>query len=221
MVAASAVAHLAVLALVGLSAPKLAFRVSPPEPAIEVWLTPDLTPLVNRRTTPPAVLRPAQTGLAPIRPARPLPFEATALKRQPQKTPPAQPTQPTQPTQGRASQGEIAGGAHAPHSSPVGVEGGGGGVEGALRTSVGCDFEKTAHLTPEESEKCNQHYGEEARRQGSFNGIDPLKRGRFDAQAAADERRRAARTGPMQQPIEACGAVGCLPDSAITHFTPH
>jgi hypothetical protein len=25
----------------------------------------------------------------------------------------------------------------------------------------------------------------------------------------------------MQQPIEACGAVGCLPDSAITHFTPH
>jgi hypothetical protein len=48
-----------------------------------------------------------------------------------------------------------------------------------------------------------------------------LKRGRFDAQAAADERRRAARTGPMQQPIEACGAVGCLPDSAITHFTPH
>jgi hypothetical protein len=51
MVAASAVVHLAVLALVGLSAPKLAFRVSPPEPAIEVWLTPDVTPLVHRRTS--------------------------------------------------------------------------------------------------------------------------------------------------------------------------
>ena len=86
---------------------------------------------------------------------------------------------------------------------------------------IGCDFDKIPHLTPEEREKCNQHYGEVARRQGSFNGIDPLKRGRFDAQAAADERRRAARTGPMQQPIEACGAVGCLPDSAIGHFTPH
>jgi hypothetical protein len=75
------------------------------------------------------------------------------------------------------------------------------------------------HLNASERERCNEKFGEMARRAPAFNGIDPLKRGRFDDQAAADERRRAARTGPLGQPVDcSSGDASCLPDSAIGHW---
>jgi hypothetical protein len=60
-----------------------------------------------------------------------------------------------------------------------------------------------------------------------------LKRGRFDAQAAADDRRRADRTGAMRPGITPCGegpgpgvggsnlGAGCLSDSASAHIPLH
>ena len=92
---------------------------------------------------------------------------------------------------------------------------GGQGVREALRTTVGCDADRVVHLTPAEQARCNQSVGEMAKKQGPFNGIDPLKRGRFDAQAEADERRRAAREGPMESPVDCNLYASCLPPSAI------
>ena len=230
IVAVSALAHVVVLALVGLSAPKLVFKDLPPERAIYVWLSPDLTRRThtsNNRPAPKASSAPAASAPArasptarPVRPvAAPTPHPASPRPAPPAPPikAPAAPSAPSAPT--------VPGGAPAGRSSALAtVEGEGGGAEQALRTSVGCDYEHMVHLSPAERDKCSQSIGATAKRAPTFNGIDPAKRARFDEQVAADERRRAARTGPMAQPIGACEGQqsnlggGCLSDSAIGHL---
>jgi hypothetical protein len=110
-----------------------------------------------------------------------------------------------------------------------------GSVQGALRTSVGCDVEDQAvlRLTPAERDKCSQTVGVQGRAAPAFMGVDPGKRSRFDLQAESDERRRADREGPMRQLVTRCGETfesrtspsnlggGCLPDSADVRISPH
>ncbi len=209
IVAASAAVHLLILSVVGFSAPKLFLPAMPPGTAIEVWLTPDLTPKTHK-----AKLRPVA---ATETPARPLPVSRPVR-------PVAVPSPIRAPAPPLKTAPTLTGVVGAPGSRPApsgppALEGPGGGAEEALRTSVGCDYERMVHLNASERERCNQKIGEMARRAPAFNGMDPLKRGRFDDQAAADERRRAARTGPLGQPVDcSSGNASCLPDSAIGHL---
>jgi len=61
----------------------------------------------------------------------------------------------------------------------------GQGVQGALRSRIGCDA-LAAHLTAEEKDRCNQRFGQEALKGPKF--IDPIpeeKRAYYDAIQAA------------------------------------
>ena len=95
------------------------------------------------------------------------------------------------------------------------------GVRAFLRGTVGCESADAVHLTAEERARCNERFAQDARGAQPFSGIDPDKRGAYSVQAAADERKRAAREGMGASPIVSCSGVGsnmgvgCLPDSAM------
>jgi hypothetical protein len=211
-IAVSLLVHAVVFALIGFNAPRLIAPALPPLDATNVWLIPRLTPEAHKpaehKTAAPASATPSKTISAKPQKAEapsPAPAQRAAAPSAPPSGPGAEKGSPPAPA---AIQGE-------------------GGVQEALRTSVGCDFDKTVHLTPAERDRCNQTTGEQARAAPVFSGIEALKRGRFDDQAAADERRRASRTGPLQQPMPACEGPGsnlggaCLPDSAMAHIHQH
>ncbi len=165
--AASVVAHVGVLALIGLSAPRLSIR-EPPRPPAVVWLMPHFA-LRSSSRAPRAANRAAEPILLSSHQATP-PTLAPSL--------PA-PTPPAMPPPGAIAAGS-AGGAQG-----VG-EGSSEGVRGALRAGVGCDLTDAVHLTPEEKRRCSQRVGEEARRGPKF--IDPIpaeKRAYYDAIQAA------------------------------------
>jgi hypothetical protein len=215
-VVVSLLAHVVVFALIGLNAPKLVAPAMQALPATDVWLMPRLTPEIHK---------PAEHHSEAAR-AAPLTSTPKLVKPKKAEAPsPIQAAQANTPAQLPAAASGGGRGAPAPPAS-AGVEDG-KGVQEALRTSVGCDYDKTVHLTPSEKDRCSQHYGEVAKKGSVFSGIDPLKRGAFDAQAAADERKRANRTGPVPQPLIACDGPGsnlggaCLPDSAIAHLRQH
>lgn len=208
----SVLAHVLVLAAIGLSVPRMVLPPAPPQ-TYAVWLTPRLT---LERAKPP---RPSKARPAPVRPAeaRPSPRAPTFRDR----------TQAPSPLGAPAASAE---GPAARGAPPQPDADDGRGVQEALRTSVGCEFDKSVRLTPQERDRCNQRYGETARAASAFTGIEPAKRSRFDAQADRDERRRAGRTGPVQQLTVPCGgpdaveveggglASGCLPKSSILHI---
>jgi hypothetical protein len=151
----SVLAHLLMFIVIAVNVPKMVFRDQPTATA-NVWLMPRLT-LQNRLSRPrTATAAPGAPMLSAAKaaasPASPAPAPAA-----PQSSTPAAP---------------IAGGAPAA----------GAGVQGALRTSIGCDIGHTAHLTPEEKDRCNQRMGEEAHKGPKFiDVIPPEKRAYYDA----------------------------------------
>ena len=213
-IALSLAVHLVLLAMVGFNAPKLMAPNLAPPPATDIWLMPRLTPLSH---TPPERRAAARR----------------TLPAQPKAEPPKPEQRPTSPHAANARPAQAAPeAAAAPAASgavkgPPPAPGDQTGVQEALRTSVGCDFEKTVRLTRAERDRCNQTIGEQARAAPAFSGIEINKRARFDAQADADERRRANRTGPMQEQVVGCAGegsnfgLGCLSDSAVMHVHPH
>jgi hypothetical protein len=213
-IAVSLAAHLVILAMIGLYAPGLIYREPPPLKATNVWLMPRLT--LNQHAPPQ---HQAVVQKTPLPAAAPAPTKAV-VKPSPAPTSVPSPA-PTAAGPGRSPAAGPKFGAPPVEVGPT------GGTRDALRTSVGCDADPVVHLTPGERDKCNQKVGEMAKRSPAFNGIDPLKRGRFDDQATADERRRAARDGPLEEVMPACTGPGsnlggaCLPDSAIAHIHQH
>jgi hypothetical protein len=202
---ASLVAHVVVLAIIGLNVPRPVYREPPPLKTANIWLMPRLTPEQHKpaehavvRAPPHPISTPKPSPPAP----RPSPIQNAA----------------TAATAATAAPGKAAPVVGVPPGPPpnAGIEGG-QGMRDVLRTTVGCDADHVLHLTPAEQARCNQLVGEMARKQPSFVGIDPLKRGRFDAQADADERRRAAHEGPMESPVDCNLYANCLPPSAIKH----
>jgi hypothetical protein len=206
-IGASVLAHVAVLALIGASVPRM---ILPPTPTLshDVWLMPRLT-LERAAQTRPSKARPAETRASPRAPIE--------REREPVPSPLSAPVATAEASAPAAAKG----------APPLAGADDGQGVQEALRTSVGCDFDKSVHLSPGERERCNQRYGETAHAAPSVSGMDPAKRGRFDAEAEADERRRADRTGPLKELVVPCSGEGsnlgggCLPDSAILHLHPH
>jgi hypothetical protein len=221
-IAVSVLAHVAVLAIVGLAVPKMVLREPPPIQATDVWLMPPLT--LNQHK--PGEHKAAQAKLAALPATVKAPNPAPTAKPAPSAKPPQAPAQAAQ-GQGRP-QAALGSGKALPEPPSAGADEN-GSVQEALRTSVGCDYDRPMHLTPGEVDRCNQTAGGQARSAKAFVGIDPLKRGRFDEQVAADERKRADRTGPMRDMMIPCNspdavsvehtnlAAGCLPKSAVAH----
>ena len=207
-IGASVFVHVIVLAIIGLNIPRPVYREPPPVQTTNIWLMPRLTPeqhkpAEHRAAAARQLIAPAPPKVVKPSPA-PAPIQSAAA---PGRAPPS-------------------GQKPAPAPTNVGVDGG-QGVRDALRTSVGCDADRVVHLAPGERDRCSEKVGEMAKKAPVFSGIDPLKRGRFDEQAAADERRRADREGPMQEVMPACTGPGsnlggaCLPDSASAHVHQH
>ncbi len=201
----SILAHVAVLALVGLYAPKLQL-IETPERAAVTLVLPEAFSRRPRPTPRPAALQPlAQTPLAP--PPKALAPRAPRPPPQPPRTALRRTAPPTA-LQGTLQAPAAAEGRPAP-PAPSASAPPGGSVEDALRTSVGCDVEDEAllKLTPQERARCHQAFGAEAAKGEKVFGIDPLKRKRFDAQAAEDERRRQDRNGSLPGAVKDCAEV--------------
>jgi hypothetical protein len=151
------------LAIVGLSVPRLRLFTPPASAVTNVWLMPR-----TARTTRKLAEHVAVAASAPL---------AAAAK--PKTAPPEPPVAPAAPKP--AAPGPPTSEPGPPTPAPPGA-GFGQGVQGALRAGIGCDVAQTAHLTPEEKDRCNQRFGREAHRGPAF--IDPIpeeKRAYYDA----------------------------------------
>ena len=172
IVALSALAHVAILVIVGLSAPKLLFRDIPAEPTVNLWLTPDLVRKPLRRVhevAPRAAVASASVRAEPAKTVKSEPAKS-AQPSPVQSAPAAVPAVPT-----------ISAGAPGAASGDVGA-----GVRAALRSRVGCDYAHTANLTPDEKDRCNQHAAETAKLGPKYiDVIPPEKRAYYDAVQAA------------------------------------
>ena len=99
---------------------------------------------------------------------------------------------------------------------------GGGGLRGVLRSTVGCAHENYVALTPAERERCAKAFVRDAARGVRVDPLPSDKREAYDAEAAANARRRATREGGTASPIVACDGPGsnlgggCLPAEAHT-----
>jgi hypothetical protein len=187
-IAASTIAHLAVLVVVLLQRPTLPMpeqERGPPEAIIPILIMP--------RTPPPAAGRPAPP--APIR-----------LHRRPQRfVPPEAPTAPIAPPTP-----EPAPAAPAPRAPPTfhpapQPEGPKGDVRAALRHSeVGCANPTAVGLTQAERELCDEKFGKGAKT-AAFPGLglSPAKQAEFDSAAEHKEACRAYRASPngVQPPL--------------------
>jgi len=168
VIAASALAHLVVLAIIALSLPKVVVRATPAPSAVNVWLMPRLTSDLRSHATQRTTAAPAGLAAAPPRASRPAPSPGATV------------VAPT-PAGGSPGGGPSAAG-------PTGPSAGGDlgqGVQGALRSRIGCDA-LTTHLTAEEKDRCSQRFGQEALKGPRF--IDPIpeeKRAYYDAVQAA------------------------------------
>jgi hypothetical protein len=172
-IAVSLLAHLLVFALLARNAPTLIFR-QPPVEATNVWLIPHLAPQAREARTRQRA--PSSSTSAAVHNASTIAKPTTATTAAPSPVQAAPQAAPSSAESG-------------PLASPGGV---GAGLQGALRTGIGCDIGHAAHLTPEEKDRCNRRLGEEAKRGPKFiDTIPPEKRAYYDAvqqayQAAAD-----------------------------------
>ncbi len=111
--------------------------------------------------------------------------------------------------------------------APGGLEdGAAGGLRGVLRSTVGCEHQDYARLTPQERARCQAAFARDARGGGAIDGIPTDKRVDFDRAAVEAARKRAARQGslpPVIVPCEGAGSnlgAGCLPDDAHIRLKP-
>jgi hypothetical protein len=181
----------------------------------------------------PAPAKPARARPAPARPElrpqlrpAPAPPRAIASRPPPPRAVPApaaspSPTVATTPAAGSAggraaaSGGAAAGSAHGRWT--VEGEDGQDGVRKFLRATVGCSHADYVKLSTDEQANCDRRVGEEARKYLDKSLTDPDKRAAFIAAAQAQERRRADRTGPLQDIYGPCNGqsnlgVGCRKD---------
>jgi hypothetical protein len=171
-IAFSLFTHLLIFAILARNIPTLIFR-DEPVAATNIWLMPRLTPQAHEEATRQHAAPAASSAPAAAPAATPKPLTATATAPSPVQAAPQ-----TAPAQAE-------GGAPAPG-------GAGAALQGALRTTIGCDLGHAAHLTPEEKDHCNLRLGEEAHKGPKFiDTIPPEKRAYYDAvqqayQAAAD-----------------------------------
>jgi len=217
--AGSVLLHVAALLLIGLNIARLTPPPLAPVRETEVWLyaLPPLERLKPHQAPAPAKTPPHQARAAP--PARP---PISAPRAAPRSAPGPAPRPAGPRPDGAAVPSPVAGAATKPGPAPEhgSTAAGPDGVTEALRTSVGCDADHVVHLTGAEQDKCAQKFGEAARRGQPF--VKPGDRN-FAAQAAADERRRQDRQGPLQDNVKACTGegsnfgIGCLSDRAIIH----
>jgi len=163
-VAASLLAHLVFLAVLGVGLRRPADL--PPSPAVEVELSPPwpTARLPERRPAPPA-----PAGLE---------------KDEPAKTPPPSPAAAVPP--GVAANAAPAPAAEPPPTAPPVA--GGGGLASALRGSVGCDHADLVELSPAERQHCRDRFATAGKDPGDLTrfAIDPVKRAAFDAAWKAD-----------------------------------
>ncbi len=232
----SLLAHALVLAIIGLSTPRLQLPPRAPEaPAMQVALVPERS---IPRSTPPEELTPAfpasRTATAgadrsALRPVPRIPAAASPALPQPAPKPtpraaPAstQPRRPPPPATARAAPSPVPASrpgsptpvrpaaAAAPSSAGVNEA---AAARQALRESVGCDSAEFLRLNPAERARCDRRMGLEARRQAPFLST---RQSYVDAANAQEETRRD-REAPLPELITRCeGAfsnlgVGCLP----------
>jgi len=136
------------------------------------------------------------------------------------------PLPPTRPTASAAPQVPVPGFRLPPGYGRQVETDGGGGLRGVLRATVGCAHENYAALTAAERERCAQAFVRDASRGVRVDPVPSDKREAYDAEAAANARRRAAKEGGTASPIVACDGPGsnlgggCLPDEAHAHIRP-
>jgi hypothetical protein len=169
IVALSAFAHLAVLVIVGMSAPKLLFRDIAAEPMVNLWLTPDQARMSLRRVhevSSKTSVASASVRTTPVKAVKPEPVQS------------AQPSLAKSASTARQT---------TPAGPPLSAEGDiGARVRAALRSRVGCDYGQTANLTPDERDRCNQHAAQTAKLGPNYiDAIPPEKRAYYDAVQAA------------------------------------
>lgn len=170
LIVLSLLAHAGLLGVVGLHVSRLRFDALPIEPALDIWLTPNLT----RNPQKP------EFGRLPEAKSRPAPSASGSSREQPRAVSPS----PNVVTAPSAASGPPAAPAEAAN-----------GLQGALRTRIGCDADPVVHLTAEERDRCNQHYAEIAKRGPAFvDVIPPEKRAYYDAVQAAYQAMNDART---------------------------
>jgi hypothetical protein len=223
----SALAHLAILTLIGLNAPRSNFHPVDQQPPIVVSLLHlPSTPTVHHAASAPpssASARAPVIGRAPIAPTLP---NLHVPQRPAPGAPPSPLAAPSAPGAGQTpGAADKPGTSYAPGPEPYADAE--RGVGAFLRGTVGCDYGSAARLTKAEQTRCAERFGDAARKAAPFSGLDPLKRGRFDDQAAADEKKRQGREGPMTALVVPCSGAGsnfgtgCLPDASIMHIKPH
>jgi hypothetical protein len=189
-----------------------------PEPAREARASARLHPQPAR---PPAPVRPTP----PLRPAPAPPPRAIAARPAPPRAPPAPASAPSHTVASTPAAGAAAGSATAIGGAAQGAHGrwtvegedGQEGVRKFLRATVGCSHADYVKLSADEQANCDRRVGEEARKYLDKQLVDPDKRAGFIAAAEAQERRRADRTGPLQDIYGACNGqsnlgVGCRKD---------
>lgn len=181
-IAASTIAHLAVLVVVLLQRPTLPMpeqERGPPEAIIPVLIMPRTPPPAAGRPSPPAPIRlhrrpqrfvPPEVPTAPIAPPTPTPAPAAAA---PSTTPPVL------------------------HPAPQ-PEGPKGDVRAALRQGApGCANPDAVGLTKAERDVCNEKFGKGAKT-AAFPGLglNPAKEADFESAAEHKEACRAYRASP-------------------------
>jgi len=214
-IAISLVLHAVLFLAIGLIVPKPHFTVAEPPP-VTLFLLPSLERAQNERSRPTAT----SASKAPTagRSAAPIILPHVHIPRATTADAPSSPIAAAPP--GEAAAGKP-GTSAAP--GPLPYDESERGVRAFLRGTVGCESPDAVHLTADERARCAERFAEDARNGQGFSGIDPAKRGAYSVQAAADERKRAAREGMGPTPIVSCTGVGsnmgvgCLPDSAMGH----
>jgi hypothetical protein len=212
ILAASVLIHGLVLGVLGFHAPQARWPLADRSPPISV----SLVRTTRAAASQPAAETPVTRGSAPARS---------------RASPEAEPAS-SAPSPVHAAASPAPGTSGSPDAS-AGILPAEAGVRDALRSLLGCQSGAERHMTEEEKIRCSRPFAEAARTATPFSGIDPAKRAAYAAQAAADERKRAARDGAPAEVIVSCGGFGqahdfpaaggsnlgggCLPDSAIGH----
>ena len=176
-------AHVLVLAWLGLRAPQTNMVVPPEPQVVEAFLVPPPPPRQPRSGQPPP-------GVTPFRPRIVLPVAPSNVV--PLPAPPS-----------TAAVGQAG-----PAAPPVINLPRNDGVRGTLRQTTGCESQDLHALTPAERAACDRRFGLAADRFKQLPvAIDPAKQAEFDRAAAANARARREREGSMSNPMTTCTGV--------------